>query len=248
MSNVTMDTVSTPDATQSEAFVSTAALFLLFASSPKEEKVYLRLPAIWRDLWTEFSEIKKEQEDRIDRESFRKVRDLVRSAPEEHEDDVVLVKNFKRRNPERANSENSGTMTPEVGLPPQELKAIWDRKSTSPAYQGMLNGRMQLPIWNFKDQILESVERHQAVILCGETGCGKSTQLPAYIIEHWLSLGKQCKVYVTEPRRISAISLARRVSEEMGERKSDIGTPRSIVGYSIRLESKITSQTRLVYA
>lgn len=72
--------------------------------------------------------------------------------------------------------------------------------------------------------------------------------MPAFILEHELSRGRQCKIYCTEPRRISAISLAQRVSEEMGEGKGAIGTPRSVVGYSIRLESTISAQTRLIYA
>jgi ATP-dependent RNA helicase DHX29 len=63
-----------------------------------------------------------------------------------------------------------------------------------------------------------------------------------------LSKGKPCKIYCTEPRRISAISLAKRVSEELGERKNDVGTPRSLIGYAIRLESNTSRETRLVYA
>ena len=63
-----------------------------------------------------------------------------------------------------------------------------------------------------------------------------------------MSRGKPCKIYCTEPRRISAISLARRVSEELGERKNDLGTSRSLVGYAIRLESNTSKETRLVYA
>jgi ATP-dependent RNA helicase DHX29 len=77
---------------------------------------------------------------------------------------------------------------------------------------------------------------------------GKSTQVPSFILEHQLSRGKPCKIYCTEPRRISAISLARRVSEELGERKNDLGTSRSLVGYAIRLESNTARETRLVYA
>ncbi len=77
---------------------------------------------------------------------------------------------------------------------------------------------------------------------------GKSTQVPSFILEHQLSRGNPCKIYCTEPRRISAISLARRVSEELGERKNDLGTSRSLVGYAIRLESNTSRETRLVYA
>ena len=72
--------------------------------------------------------------------------------------------------------------------------------------------------------------------------------MPSFILEHQLSQGKPCKIYCTEPRRISAISLARRVSEELGERKNDLGSSRSLVGYAIRLESNTSKETRLVFA
>jgi len=103
-------------------------------------------------------------------------------------------------------------------------------------------------MFQFRGAALEAIDHHQVVIVRGETGSGKSTQLPAFILEHELSQGRQCKIYCTEPRRISAISLAQRVSEEMGEHKGDVGTPRSLVGYAIRLESQTSAQTRLVYA
>jgi ATP-dependent RNA helicase DHX29 len=107
---------------------------------------------------------------------------------------------------------------------------------------------MQLPMWAFKSQVLNAVDQQQVVIVCGETGCGKSTQVPSFLLEHALSQGKACKIYCTEPRRISAISLARRVSEELGENRGDIGTNRSLVGYSIRLEANTSRETRLIYA
>lgn len=72
--------------------------------------------------------------------------------------------------------------------------------------------------------------------------------VPAYVLENQLSQGHSCKIYCTEPRRISAISLARRVSEELGEKKGDMGTPLSLVGYSIRLENRTSTHTRLIYA
>ncbi|KAG9088446.1 hypothetical protein FRC06_002027 [Ceratobasidium sp. 370] len=106
---------------------------------------------------------------------------------------------------------------------------------------------VQLPIASFKSQIIESLDRHQVVVLSGETGCGKSTQLPAYILEDQLSKGLACKIYCTEPRRISAISLAQRVSRELGEPPNAVGTLSSLVGYSVRLESNITRNTRLAF-
>lgn len=77
---------------------------------------------------------------------------------------------------------------------------------------------------------------------------GKSTQMPSFILEDELSRGRHCKIYCTEPRRISAISLAQRVSEELGEAKGAVGTARSLVGYAIRLESHAVASTRLIYA
>src|SRR5882762_7666921 len=76
---------------------------------------------------------------------------------------------------------------------------------------------------------------------------GKSTQVPSFILEDNLSQGKHCKIYCTEPRRISAISLAQRVSRELGDPAGAVGTPSSLVGYSIRLESNTSRNTRLAF-
>lgn len=251
---VTMTSISTPDTAQSEAYISTASLFLLFASSPREEKAYLRLPSVWRELWFEFAEAKKEQVDMADRGTISKLRNMVREkTARDDEDGVVLIDGFKKRN---ANVKGANLITEERPSDPigreiadsANVKAMWMQKVSTASYQHMLTTRMHLPMWAFKDEVLKTIEREQVVIICGETGCGKSTQVPAFILENELSHGRLCKIYCTEPRRISAISLARRVSEELGERKNDLGTSRSMVGYAIRLESQITSQTRLIYA
>lgn len=76
---------------------------------------------------------------------------------------------------------------------------------------------------------------------------GKSTQVPAFILEDQLSRGLPCKIYCTEPRRISAVSLAQRVSRELGDAPGTVGTLSSLVGYAIRLESNTTRNTRLTY-
>lgn len=76
---------------------------------------------------------------------------------------------------------------------------------------------------------------------------GKSTQVPAFILEDQLSRGNACKVYCAEPRRISAISLAHRVAQELGDLPGVVGTHASLVGYSVRLENYISRNTRLAY-
>jgi ATP-dependent RNA helicase DHX29 len=248
-----MISISTPNLIQSEYYVATAALFLIFSLSVREEKVFLRLPPTWRELWTEFASIKKEKADSADREAIRKFRDMIQEKMAREEDDgVVLSTAFKRRGallPPNDNGDGSGPERSGRSLStPDTLRKVWADKYNSTSYQTMLQSRVQLPIWKFKDEVLRTIDREQVVIICGETGCGKSTQVPSFILEHQLSQGKDCKIYCTEPRRISAISLARRVSEELGERKIDIGTSRSLVGYAIRLESNISKETRLVFA
>ncbi|KAJ5637325.1 hypothetical protein N7490_007204 [Penicillium lividum] len=248
---VSMESLATPDAQQAEGYVSTLALFILFPQSSKEGKAYLRIPAVWRDLWTEFSELKKTQEDEVDKSTVKNLKLLIQDNQGTFEDDVVLLDNFRKRNgngvksasPMRGNARENNYLGED-----ERLREAWYAKASTPSFHKMMPGRMNLPIWNFKDDILTTLDTHRVLIICSETGSGKSTQIPSYILEHEMLQGRPCKVYVTEPRRISAISLARRVSEELGESKNDVGTTRSLVGFAVRLESKISSTTRLVYA
>ncbi|CAI7661749.1 unnamed protein product [Penicillium pancosmium] len=248
---VSMDALATPNPQQAEGYVSSLALFIIFPQNSKEGKAFLRLPAVWRDLWTEFSSLKKTQDDEIDKEVVRDLKRLVQENQSTFEDDVVLLDNFRKRNgvgskpgsPMRGPTRDVGYLGHDDQLP-----EAWAAKSSTPSFHRMMQGRMNLPIWHFKDEILDTLETHRVLIICSETGSGKSTQIPSYILEHEMLQGRPCKVYVTEPRRISAISLARRVSEELGESKNDVGTTRSLVGFAVRLESKISSTTRLVYA
>lgn len=234
---------------QSEGFISTVALFSISAASTKEEKVYMRLPPNWRDVYREFLEHRKDRIDADDREAVRYYRSIVQDQIENEESDgVVLTNRWKSRTQAGTNSSpsNSGYNTPVTEN--QGFRELWAQKAATPSYQHMLVGRMNLPVYGFRNSILSTIDKSQVTIICGETGCGKSTQIPSFILEHQLAQGRACKVYCTEPRRISAISLAQRVSEELGEGPKDLGTMRSLVGYAIRLESKTSAQTRLVYA
>jgi ATP-dependent RNA helicase DHX29 len=71
--------------------------------------------------------------------------------------------------------------------------------------------------------------------------------LPSFILEDHLKRGYQCKIICTEPRRISAITLAERVSKELGDAPGTVGTMASHVGYAIRLESNTCRNTKLVF-
>ena len=241
--------IATVSAEQSEAFISTVAIFGIFAASTKEDKVYLRLSPVWRDLYKSLLEVRQSRIDAFDRERVKYFQSLIRDQLEDEESEgVVLTSRFRARNQAAA---GSGTSTPRQHSPPRifdSLKELWFNKSSTPGFQYMLQGRATLPVFGYRQMILSTIDQHQVTIICGETGCGKSTQIPSFLLEHELSQGKPCKIYCTEPRRISAISLAQRISDELGEGPKDIGTVRSLIGYAIRLESKMTTQTRLVFA
>ncbi|XP_055531073.1 probable ATP-dependent RNA helicase DHX35 [Wyeomyia smithii] len=100
--------------------------------------------------------------------------------------------------------------------------------------------RERLPIRQYRDQILYCLEQYQTLVLVGETGSGKSTQVPQYLYEFgWHTKGL---IGVTEPRRISAITLADRVASERGELTGDT------VGVSIRFVSKCNPEsTKIKY-
>ena len=244
-----MSTVSAPDVNQSEALISSAALFYIFASSLKEEKAYLRLPSVFRDYWAELLEARELRKSKEDQDEVKYLRHLLEPVEAERERYAPSGPSSIADVAKPVNSYQSQiTRAGRVLLDAHTVFGLWAAKSSTASFQKMLVPRKSLPIWNFRDEILGALEKSQVLIICGETGCGKSTQVPSYILEQCLLKGQDCKIYCTEPRRISAISLARRVSEELGERKEDVGTQRSLVGFAVRLESQISASTRLVYA
>jgi pre-mRNA-splicing factor ATP-dependent RNA helicase DHX16 len=100
--------------------------------------------------------------------------------------------------------------------------------------------RKSLPIYSYREELLEAVKQFQTLIIVGETGSGKTTQLPQYLMEAgYTQNGK--KIGCTQPRRVAAMSVAARVAEERGTK---LGTE---VGYSIRFEDCTTEKTELKY-
>ena len=91
-----------------------------------------------------------------------------------------------------------------------------------------------LPITSKRDQIVRLIKENQVVIVSGETGCGKSTQIPKMCLQ--AGRGIAGKIGCTQPRRIAAITIAHRIAEELGE---EIGRS---VGYKIRFREKTSKQ------
>ncbi|KZT73828.1 hypothetical protein DAEQUDRAFT_356463 [Daedalea quercina L-15889] len=100
--------------------------------------------------------------------------------------------------------------------------------------------RKSLPIFQYREELLEAIKSHQVLIVVAETGSGKTTQLPQYLHEAGYTANGM-KVGCTQPRRVAAMSVAARVAEEMGTK---VGYE---VGYSIRFEDCTSDKTVLKY-
>ena len=124
---------------------------------------------------------------------------------------------------------------------PQNLDIFnrWQAKQATPQQQKMLAGRQVLPAWKLQEVIVKAVNGHQVTIISGETGSGKSTQCVQFVLDDMIKrhIGSTANLICTQPRRISALGLADRVSDERCSRVGDE------VGYAIRGESKYKSGT-----
>ncbi|PGH01024.1 ATP-dependent RNA helicase DHR2 [Blastomyces parvus] len=150
--------------------------------------------------------------------------------------------------------------------------------------KALYHTRKQLPIFPHADEIRKHLHRNDVMLLVGETGSGKSTQVPQFLVdEKWArprtakvpstTLGKKAKsqiksadsendsaqkelvmkeitvggcIAITQPRRVAAVSLARRVAEEMGTPLGN-SSPASKVGYSVRFDSSTSPNTRVKF-
>ncbi|ESO94287.1 hypothetical protein LOTGIDRAFT_161510 [Lottia gigantea] len=119
----------------------------------------------------------------------------------------------------------------------QIYKQDLDDKMTNEKYISMLNFRKKLPAYQMKDEIIQTISTNQVVVISGETGCGKTTQVPQFVLDNAIAQGRgsQCHVICTQPRRISAISVSQRVAQERVVKCGDGDE----VGFMIRLEKKL---------
>ena len=116
-----------------------------------------------------------------------------------------------------------------------------ERERASAGYQQLLPQRARLPAFQMGAEICTTLHSHAVTLVVGATGCGKTTQLPQLIYEDCAARGEVCKVVASQPRRISAVSVAERVATERG------GVVGGVVGFKIRFEDAVSPTSRLVF-
>ena len=248
-------------------YLATEALYELSPSLP----LYRLMPPIFRTIWMTWQDEEKakqmaemsEEQDRNDAD----VQALVGAIYAAYKRACGTVSRSKSRQPfqdeekaesilvlddwdDQSSEDDSGVIGGEFNLlnsKPTPLGAKlskeYAKKTSTPAYQTMLDERKALPIYSYRQSILETVNKNPVTVLCAATGAGKSTNAPLFLLEEALESGKGERVNIicTQPRRVAAISVAERVSEQMNEK---IG---GSIGYHIRMESKKSKNTKLMF-
>ncbi|KAM6109761.1 ATP-dependent RNA helicase DHX29 isoform 2-T2 [Phoenicopterus ruber ruber] len=217
-------TIVTEDSMQAQHLAATLALYHL----TKGQSVHQLLPPTYRDVWLEWRDIekKKEEENKIEtnkpRDNFiaRLLNKLkqqqqlqsenqpkVSEGPEDSWENLVSDEDFSNLSLETSDTDN---------LEPSRI--LFKKLQSSSRYQRLLKERQELPVFKHRYSIVETLKKHRVVVVAGETGSGKSTQVPHFLLEDLLldEGSNKCNIVCTQPRRISAVSLATRVCEELG--------------------------------
>lgn len=146
---------------------------------------------------------------------------------------------------EHPSKNESDSILPEIVKRDKTIVYEYRQRMELPEYKKMQQIRSRLPACKQKQDLLNSIRDNQLIILKGETGCGKSTQVPQFIFDEWIesfqSNMKHCEIICTQPRRISALGIANRVAYERLEKVGQT------VGYQIRFDHRISENTRLTF-
>ena len=239
-------------------FVACEALYHLEPDKP----LYRLLPPVFQDIWKTW--VKEKHDEHIaeiaskEADVDEKIAALIQriqdhtkisqnaSNNQEESKNMDTLSDWDEESSESELSDNQNKIQRHVEQQKKvgdKLRIDFQSRQKLDNYKRILTDRSQLPIFDYRDTILEAIDHNEVTILCAETGAGKTTQAPQFILEDALSSGHggEVKIVCTQPRRIAAISVAERVAEEMS---FDIG---GLVGYQIRGESKVSRQTVLSF-
>jgi ATP-dependent RNA helicase DHX29 len=251
---------------ETQNYLATRALYEMDSSLP----IYRILPPAFRDLWTSWLDTAKQKQDEkqqevdnakqqhmqqlvdaiLSRQSETKTKKGALKMEETTEDSELEDKDANVVVPDTwddssEESDEKPTVKPnkvsEKGI---RLQQFFQKRRETPHYKAMLESRQDLPMYSYRQDLLDTIRDNQVTVLCAETGAGKTTQCGQFLLEEALNdgFGNEISILCTQPRRVSAISVAERVSEEFGDKH--VG---DTIGYHIRLESKKSVRTKLLF-
>ena len=227
-------------------------------------------PELWRQLPTPFNELwlawdeeglagmdeEESEEAATVREAF--VRDLVSyklqqesleeqalaQEVKEKQEQVPWAESLKRRLAQR--QRNPKVAATEAATSKRMLEKLQSFRNSAEGIKWQ-KARDGLPAAMLREQLKERLATQDVIVVSGETGSGKTTQVPQFLLEIETEAGQggACSVVCTQPRRIAAISVAERVSSERGEPAP--GERGAAVGYAVRLDSATSADTKLLF-
>ncbi|CAL1529712.1 unnamed protein product, partial [Lymnaea stagnalis] len=259
-----------------EHLAATLALYQLCRGQP----VHQLLPPPYRNVWLDWlDEEKKEKDEAKEKENKPRDQFISKLLKKLNVEDVATKTETATQDPEAGGEDGEddwesladkgklNEISPSKPVASKVEKKAEKSYKSSQLHQALLNRqassefqellllRQQLPVYQYRQQVTSAIQANAVVVIAGETGSGKSTQVPQFVLEHCdfyfsyedcIASGQEdVQVVCTQPRRISATSLAMRVSQEMGE--SGFSPREALVGYQIRFESRRGPNTRLVY-
>jgi hypothetical protein len=171
-------------------------------------------------------------------------------STQEVQDDTVLLNLLHEENEFYSEHYDNKSLLPNPSLSQEICQSFLQFQSSQnkEIQQKISTQRRSLPIYQHKNEILSLIANNQVILISGETGSGKTTQLPSYILEEIIvnqRKGAECNIAVTQPRRIAAVSIAERVSYELYGSNNTVG--KDLIGYQVRLDAKYGEKTRLLY-
>ncbi|XP_070759651.1 probable ATP-dependent RNA helicase DHX37 [Enoplosus armatus] len=201
----------------------------------------------------------KDDEDEEEEQKAEESSDLNTSSDDEEEDEEVNeiahmseskettsscqeTENKQEVKEEQHQTEQNGQNEKKIS----DQEKVQNKKPSQPAVfvpvdrlQEIQDARLKLPVLAEEQVIMEAVRENPCVVICGETGSGKTTQVPQFLYEAGYASGSGI-IGITEPRRVAAVSMSHRVAKEM-----NLST--RVVSYQIRYEGNVTSDTKIKF-
>ncbi|BDA49474.1 Putative ATP-dependent RNA helicase DHX57 at C-terminar half [Coccomyxa sp. Obi] len=242
-----------------------AATFVLYnVLQGDEERVaaWRQLERQYQDMWLKWEaqegEAKQETQDQANEEERQAFINSLISQKQEVGPSLSRAANGSSAKEQASSSGQDDTETDlsvqtPVELTPAQVAESRRMLDVQRRWRGSREGqewaakRQQLPVVQVQAGLLAALADHDVVVVGGDTGCGKTTQVPQFLLDAAVEAGQggACNIVCTQPRRIAAISVAERVATERGEPAP--GAAGARVGYHVRLDAASTRDTRLLF-